>query len=42
MSYRKTHDLVLVATAMGHRALESTRIYVHQDTEALEEALETL
>ena len=38
--YQKTHDLVLVGKAMGHRTMEATRIYVHQDEEALEEALE--
>jgi integrase/recombinase XerC len=40
--YRKTHDLVLVGKAMGHRTIEATRVYVHDDAEALEEALETL
>jgi integrase/recombinase XerC len=40
--YRKTHDLVLVGKAMGHRSVEATRVYVHEDVEALEEALETL
>jgi integrase/recombinase XerC len=40
--YRKTRDLVLVGKAMGHRTIEATAIYVHQDDEALEEALETL
>ena len=40
--YRKTRDLVLVGKAMGHRTVEATAIYVHQDDEALEEALETL
>ncbi len=40
--YRKTRDLVLVGKAMGHRTVEATAIYVHQDDEALEEALESL
>jgi integrase/recombinase XerC len=40
--YRKTRDLVLVGKAMGHRTIEATAIYVHQDDEALEEALDTL
>ena len=40
--YQKTHDLVLVGKAMGHRTMEATRIYVHQDEEALEEALDRL
>ncbi len=40
--YRKTRDLVLVGKAMGHRTVEATAIYVHQDDEALEEALENL
>lgn len=38
--YRKTKDLVLVGKAMGHRTTEATRIYVHDDQEALEEAVE--
>ena len=40
--YRKTRDLVLVGKALGHRTIEATAIYVHQDDEALEEALESL
>ena len=40
--YRKTHDLMLVGKAMGHRTMEATCIYVHQDDDALEDALETL
>jgi len=40
--YRKTHDLVLVGKAMGHRTTEATRVYVHEDAAALEEALESL
>jgi integrase/recombinase XerC len=40
--YRKTHDLVLVGKALGHRTIEATRIYVHDDAEALEEALESI
>jgi integrase/recombinase XerC len=40
--YRKTRDIVLVSKAMGHHGLEATRVYVHQDTDALEDALETL
>ena len=40
--YRKTKDLVLVGKALGHRTMEATLIYVHQDDEALEEALESL
>jgi len=40
--YRRTRDLVLVGKAMGHRTVEATAVYVHQDDEALEEALESL
>ena len=40
--YRKTRDLVLVGKAMGHKTVEATSIYVHQDDDALEEALEAL
>ena len=40
--YRKTHDLVLVGKAMGHRTVEATRVYVHSGDEELEEALETM
>ena len=40
--YRKTRDLVLVGKAMGHRTVEATLIYVHQDDEDLEDALESL
>jgi len=40
--YRRTHDLVLVGKAMGHRTTEATRVYVHDDAAALEEALEAL
>ena len=40
--YQKTHDLVLVGKAMGHRTTEATRIYVRADDEALEDALESL
>jgi len=40
--YRKTHDLILVGKAMGHRSAEATRVYVHEDAEALEEALEDI
>jgi len=40
--YRKSKDLLLVAKAMGHKNVETSRIYVHDDTEALEEALESL
>lgn len=40
--YRRTRDLVLVGRAMGHRTMEATRIYVHLDDEALEEAIESL
>jgi len=40
--YRKTQDLVLVGRAMGHRTVEATSIYVHQDDDALEDALERL
>jgi len=40
--YRKTRDLILVGKAMGHKTVEATRIYVHEDSEALEEALESL
>jgi integrase/recombinase XerC len=39
--YRKTHDLILVGKALGHLTTEATRIYVHTDDGALEEALET-
>jgi len=40
--YRKTHDLVLVGKAMGHRTVEASRVYVHSSDEELEEALESL
>ena len=40
--YRKTRDLVLVGRAMGHKTVEATLIYVHQDDEDLEDALESL
>ncbi len=40
--YRKTRDLVLVGRAMGHKTVEATIIYVHQDDEDLEDALESL
>jgi len=40
--YRKTRDLVLVGRALGHKTVEATSIYVHQDDDALEEALESL
>lgn len=40
--YNRTHDLILVGRALGHRTTEATRIYVHTTDEALEEALETL
>ncbi len=40
--YRKTRDLVLVGKAMGHHCIESTRVYVHEDTDAIEDALELL
>jgi len=40
--YRKTRDLVLVGKALGHRTMEATLVYVHEDSEALEEALESL
>ena len=40
--YRKTRDLVLVGKALGHLTVEATLIYVHQDDEALEDALESL
>ena len=40
--YRRTNDLVLVGKAMGHRTLEATRVYVHQDDGAIEDALESL
>lgn len=40
--YRRTHDLVLVGKAMGHRTTEATRVYVHDDSAALEDALEAL
>ena len=40
--YRRTHDLVLVGKAMGHRTIEASRVYVHQDSEALKEAIESL
>jgi len=40
--YRKTRDLVLVGKAMGHRTTEATRVYVHPDDDALEDALESL
>lgn len=40
--YEKTHDLLLVGKAMGHRTLEATKVYVHQDEAAMEDALESL
>ena len=40
--YRKTRDLVLVGKALGHRTTEATRVYVHPDDDALEDALESL
>ena len=40
--YQRTHDIVLTGKAMGHRSVEATRIYVHQDDDALEDALESL
>ncbi len=40
--YRKTKDLILVGRAMGHRTIEATRVYVHEDADALEDALERL
>jgi len=40
--YDKTRDLVLVGKAMGHRSVEATKVYVHQDGEAMEEALESM
>ena len=40
--YRRTKDMVLVGRALGHRTLEATAIYVHQDDDALSQALEGL
>ena len=40
--YNRTHDLVLVGKAMGHRTTEATRVYVHASDDDLEEALEAL
>lgn len=40
--YSRTHDLVLVGRALGHKTSEATRRYVHQDDDALEDALELL
>lgn len=40
--YDKTRDLVLVGKAMGHRSVEATKVYVHADGEAIEEALEAM
>ena len=40
--YHRTRDLVLVGKALGHMTTEATAIYVHQDDDALEEALESL
>ncbi len=40
--YRRTRDLILVGRALGHKTAEATAIYVHNDDEALEEALESL
>jgi len=40
--YWRTKDLVLVGRALGHRTMEASRIYVHEDDEALEEAMESL
>lgn len=42
MLYRKTHDLVLVGKALGHRTTEATRVYVHSTDAELEEAMESL
>jgi integrase/recombinase XerC len=40
--YKKTHDLVLVGRAMGHRSLDATRVYVHLTDDAIEDAIESL
>jgi integrase/recombinase XerC len=40
--YLRTRDLILVGRAMGHKTTEATRVYVHQNDEALEDALEAL
>lgn len=40
--YERTHDLVLVGKALGHRTAEATRIYVHENQAALEDALERM
>ena len=40
--YRKSHDLLLVGRALGHRTVEASAIYIHQADDELEEALETL
>jgi len=40
--YRKTKDLVLVQKAMGHRTIAATRVYVHDDQAALEDAVNAL
>ncbi|MBM4356061.1 MAG: integrase [Deltaproteobacteria bacterium] len=40
--YARSKDLLLVAKALGHRCVETSRIYVHEDTAALEDALESL
>lgn len=40
--YRRTKDLVLVQKAMGHRTIAATRVYVHDDQAALEDAINAL
>lgn len=40
--YRRTHDLLLVGRALGHRTAEATAVYVHTTDAELEEALESL
>jgi len=40
--YRKTHDLILVGRAMGHKTVEATQVYVRSSDDELEEALESL
>ena len=37
---KETHDIKLVATALGHADIGTTQIYLHQSNEELEEALE--
>lgn len=40
--YRRSHDLLQTAKAMGHSSLESTRVYVELNDADLEDLLETI